>query len=112
MRTNNIGLGEPLDVPTGEWILCGYGRMGRWLHKYFGRHGIHPVVIDPDIKEVEGASRVINGHANPGLLEEAGIQQAAGIVAGTDSDHDNLSILMCVGSLRPNPFTIVRQDSH
>ncbi len=112
VRTTNISLGEPLDVPTGEWILCGYGRMGRWLHNYFGRHGIHPVVIDPDVDEVEGASRVINGHANRGLLEEAGIQQAAGIVAGTDNDHDNLSILMCVRSLRPNAFTIVRQNSH
>ena len=70
------------------------------------------MVIDPDVEEVEGASRVINGHANHGLLEEAGIQQAAGIVAGTDNDHDNLSILMCVRSLRPNAFTIVRQNSH
>lgn len=115
VRTKNISLGEPLDVPTGEWILCGYGRMGRWLHKYFERHGIHPVVIDPDVEEVEGGrggSRVINGHANHGSLEEAGIQQAAGIVAGTDNDHDNLSILMCVRSLRPNAFTIVRQNSH
>lgn len=112
VRNKGIHLGEPLDVPTGEWILCGYGRMGRWLHKYFERHGIHPVVIDPDVEEVEGASRILNGRANHGLLEEAGIQQAAGIVAGTDNDHDNLSILMCVRSLRPNAFTIVRQNSH
>jgi len=112
VRTKNICLGEPLNVPTGEWILCGYGRMGRWLHKYFERHDIHPVIIDPDVEEVPGASRVINGHANHGLLEEAGIQHAAGIVAGTDNDHDNLSILMCVRSLRPNAFTIVRQNSH
>ncbi len=112
VRTHNARLGEPLDVPTGEWIICGYGRMGSWLHKYFKRHGIHPVVIDPDVEEVPGASRVISGHANLGILEEAGIQQAAGIVAGTDNDHDNLSILMCVRALRPNAFTIVRQNSH
>jgi Trk K+ transport system NAD-binding subunit len=112
VRTSNIRLGDPLDVPTGEWILCGYGRMGRWLHKYFKRHGIHPVIIDPDVDEASGASRVIKGHANHSILEQAGIQQAAGIVAGTDSDHDNLSILMCVRSLRPNAFTIVRQNSH
>jgi len=112
VQTKNICLGEPLDVPTGDWILCGYGRMGKWLHQYFERHGIHPVIIDPDVEEVPGASRVIKGHADHGILEQAGIQQAAGIVAGTDSDHDNLSILMCVRSLRPNAFTIVRQNSH
>jgi len=112
VRTSNICLGEPLDVPTGEWILCGYGRMGKWLHKYFERHGIHPVIIDPDVEEVPGPSRIIKGHADHQTLEQAGIQQAAGIVAGTDSDHDNLSILMSVRSLRPNAFTIVRQNSH
>ena len=112
VRTSNICLGEPLVVPTGEWILCGYGRMGKWLHKYFERHGIHPVIIDPDVEEVPGPSRIIKGHADHQTLEQAGIQQAAGIVAGTDSDHDNLSILMSVRSLRPNAFTIVRQNSH
>ncbi len=112
VRTSNICLGEPLEVPTGEWILCGYGRMGKWLHKYFGRHGIHPVIIDPDVEEVPGPSRIIKGHADYQTLEQAGIQQVAGIVAGTDSDHDNLSILMSVRSLRPNAFTIVRQNSH
>jgi len=112
VRTSNICLGEPLNVPTGEWILCGYGRMGKWLHKYFERHGIHPVIIDPDVEEIPGPSRIIKGHADHQTLEQAGIQQVAGIVAGTDSDHDNLSILMSVRSLRPNAFTIVRQNSH
>ncbi len=105
-------LGEPLAVPTGEWILCGYGRMGQWLHKKFVRHGIHPVVLDPDVKEVPGAARVVHGHANQHTLKQAGIQHAAGIVAGTDNDHGNLRILMCVGALRPNAFTIVRQNAH
>ncbi len=105
-------LGRPLDVPTGDWILCGYGRMGKWLHEYFVRHGIHPVVIDPEVSEVPEASQVIRGHANRVSLEQAGIQHAAGVVAGTNNDHDNLAILMCCRSIRPNAFTIVRQNSH
>lgn len=112
VRTKGIKLGEPLDVPTGEWILCGYGRMGRWLHKYFVNHGIRPVIIDPDAGEVAGASKVIHGHANLNSLREAGIEHCAGIVAGTDHDHDNLSILMSVRALRPGAFTIMRQNSH
>ena len=70
------------------------------------------MIIDSDVEEVPGPSRIIKGHADHQTLEQAGIQQVAGIVAGTDSDHDNLSILMCVRSLRPNAFTIVRQNSH
>ena len=112
VRNRKAKLGRPLDVPTGDWILCGYGRMGKWLHKYFELHGIHPVVIDPDVSEVPETSQIIEGHANHLSLEQAGIQHAAGVVAGTDSDHDNLSILMCAHSLRPNAFTIVRQNSH
>ena len=112
VRTHEVNLGEPLDVPTGDWIICGYGRMGKWLHKYFEIHDINPVIIDPDVEAVSSGSRVINDHANRQSLQQAGIQHAAGVVAGTDNDHDNLSILMCVRSLRPNAFTIVRQNSH
>ena len=112
VHTKNIELGKPLEVPTGDWILCGYGRMGRWLHKYFVKHGIRPVIIDPDAEEVSGASKIIHSHANLDSLRDAGIEHCAGIVAGTDHDHDNLSILMCVRALRPRAFAIVRQNSH
>ncbi len=55
---------------------------------------------------------VINRHANHESLEEAGLEHAAGVVAGTDNDHDNLSILMCVKAIKPDAFTIVRQNRH
>lgn len=112
VHAKGVKLGEPLDVPIGDWILCGYGRMGKWLHQYFVKHGVRPVIIDPDVGEVAGASKIIHGHANHHSLKEAGIDRAAGIVAGTDHDHDNLSILMCVRAVRPEAFTIIRQNRH
>lgn len=105
-------LGRSLQAPTGNWIICGYGRMGKWLFKEFGRHGIKPVIIDPNVEQVEGAAMVISKHANGNSLQQAGLSQAAGIVAGTDSDHDNLNILMSAQALRPDAFTILRQNSH
>jgi len=105
-------LGRPLQVPTGDWIICGYGRMGQWLYKQFILHGIKPVIIDPKAGEIEGAARIINNHADGDTLDEAGLDHAAGVVAGTDNDHDNLSILMCVQSKKPDAFTIVRQNRH
>ncbi len=112
VRSPNVKLGKPIELPTGDWIICGYGRMGRWMYRYFVRHGINPVIIDPRAENVEGAARIINSHANRDALQEAGLDHAAGVVAGTDDDHDNLSILMSVNALKPDAFTIVRQNSH
>ena len=105
-------LGQPITVPTGNWIICGYGRMGKWLYRQFIQNGIKPVIVDPNAGKVEGAAAVINHHANSATLVEAGLENAVGVVAGTDNDHDNLSILMCVKSIKPDAFTIVRQNRH
>ena len=107
-----VKLGQPVVLPTGNWIICGYGRMGRWLYRHFVLNGIRPVIIDPQAGHVEGAAQVIPRHANRESLQQAGLENAAGVVAGTDNDHDNLSILMCVNSLNPDIFTIARQNRH
>jgi len=112
VRNPSVRLGQPIKVPTGDWIICGYGRMGKWLYKHFVVNGIKPVIIDPRAEQIEGVARVINSHANRETLQTAGLEYAAGIVAGTDSDHDNLSILMSVQALKPDAFTIVRQNTH
>ena len=112
VHTAGVRLGQPLNVPSGDWILCGYGRMGQWLHKFFMIHGIRPVIIDPDVGDVPGASKIIHSHADQHSLQEAGIDHAVGVVAGTDNDHDNLSVLISARALKPDVFIIVRQNSH
>jgi len=112
VKADNVRLGEPLTVPSGIWIICGYGRMGQWLQRQMCQHGIETVVIDPDVAESDANGRIITGYADYKTLEKAGIRKAAGIVAGTDSDSDNLSILMCSQQLNPKIFTIVRQNRH
>lgn len=112
VQARGVRLGNPLNVPSGDWILCGYGRMGQWLHKYLMQQGINTAVIDPYAEESGDAARVVLGHANRTTLKEAGIENAAGIVAGTDKDTDNLSILMSAQALNPNVYAIVRQNHH
>ena len=112
VRNPSARLGKPIEVPTGDWIVCGYGRMGRWMCRHFVQNGIKPVIIDPRAENIEGAARIINEHANRNSLQDAGIDHAAGVVAGTDSDHANLNIVMNVKALKPDAFTIVRQNSH
>jgi hypothetical protein len=86
--------------------------MGKWLYQQFVMNGIRPVIIDPEAQAVEGAALVISSQANRETLLQAGVEDAAGVVAGTDNDHDNLNILMCLNSIKPDIFTIVRQNRH
>src|SRR5690606_38044687 len=43
-------------------------------------------------------------------LREAGVERAAGIIAGTSSDVDNLSIAVTARQLNPGLFVILRQN--
>lgn len=113
VRSKSTRLGEPINAPTGDWILCGYGRMGKWLHNYFARQGIHPTIIDPNLDPNDDSNgRMIATHADHQALIQADIENAVGIVAGTDSDTDNLSILLCAQSLNQAIFSIARQNKH
>ena len=70
------------------------------------------IFIDPRAEAVEGAARVITSPASAETLKEAGIDHAAGVVAATDSDYDNLEVLMAVRAMKPDAFTIARQNTH
>ena len=112
VRSPGVRLGEPIKIPTGNWIICGFGRMGQWVYRHFVQNGIRPVIIDPRAEAVEGAARVITSPASAETLKEAGIDHAAGVVAATDSDYDNLEVLMAVRAMKPDAFTIARQNTH
>ncbi len=114
VRAHGVKLGQALQVPKGDWILCGYGRMGHWFRKYMANHGIYPSIIDPnvDLKEHIGSEKIIQAYADRKTLQEAGIEEVAGVVAGTDNDSNNLGILLNTEALNPKAFTIVRQNDH
>lgn len=96
--------------PRGKWIICGYGHFGRAIARYLALPDIELTVIDP---EGEGPA---NGHTVRGLgteasiLEQAGIMEANGIVAGSDNDVNNLSIAMMAKKLNPKIFVVARQN--
>jgi Trk K+ transport system NAD-binding subunit len=101
------------DIPTGTWILCGFGRLGQEIQHSLVALGIPTIVIDPTIDpELAEEGRMIAGRATQQTLLAAGIQQAAGIVIGTNSDPDNLSILLNAKKLNPDIFVLVRQNRH
>ncbi|WP_290797819.1 NAD-binding protein [Halomonas sp.] len=109
-----VKLGVPVKVPRGDWILCGYGRMGHWIQRCLLAHGVGVRIIDPGVdSSVAGDGTVIvQAHADHASLVTAGIDDAAGVVAATNRDSDNLSTLLSVMALNPDTFRIVRQNSH
>lgn len=109
-----VKLKQPFRPSLGTWVLCGYGRMGQRLREALQAQGVRTVIIDPDM---EGAENLpdedkVLGYTNAETLRKAGIDRAVGVVAATDSDSDNLGILLTARSLNPRVCTIVRQNRH
>jgi voltage-gated potassium channel len=105
-------LDRPVRPPKGTWIVCGFGRMGKSLREALAEQQIHTVVIDPDPEGIlEQRDRII-GYTNARTLREAGIEQAVGIVAATNSDSNNLGILLNALMLNPDLFVVARQNRH
>ncbi len=105
-------LDKPLHVRKGPWILCGYGRMGSCIERELTAQGVETVVIDPYVDEVPDNCRVIREHGDTDTLTDAGMDEAAGLVAGTDSDAENLGILLSARRFGTDAFLIVRQNQH
>lgn len=107
-----VKLDRSVRPPRGTWIVCGFGRMGKSLIAAFEQQQIRTVVIDPDPEGMRIPEGRIVGHTNARTLREAGIEQAVGIVAATNSDSNNLGILLNARMLNPDLFVVVRQNRH
>jgi voltage-gated potassium channel Kch len=96
--------------PHGHWVVCGYGRFGRECVRALRKHGLDVTIIDPTAQAEDGlnAIRGVGTEAQP--LVAAGIERAVGIVAGTDDDITNLSIVVTARQIKRELFTVVRQN--
>lgn len=104
-------LPTPLYPPHGTWILCGYGRLGKAIHENLAREGVEMRIVEAN-PEVTGCADfcVIGRGTEAETLQAAGVEGAAGIVAGTDDDANNLSIVMTAAQLNPDLFMVARQN--
>ncbi len=113
VRDKDATLDRYIMPPIGTWIVCGYGRMGHEVNRVLSKYGIKTAVIDPhDSKEEEHIDRYIVGRTTAKTLAKAGIEEAVGILSGTDDDGHNLGILLNARYFNKHLFTIVRQNRH
>ncbi len=110
---------EPLKFHAGHWILCGYGRFGISLYASLQEHSINTTILEADEiiceqfkqKNIKQSSNIITGSGvDEIILDKANIKQAVGIIAGTDNDSNNLSIIMTARQMNPNIFVVARQN--
>ncbi|MEY6431992.1 potassium channel family protein [Thioalkalicoccus limnaeus] len=97
----------------GRWILCGYGRFGRALHKHLADPSREFIVIEaqPDrTGRPTGAKLVTGPGTEADTLEQASVCDAVGLVAGTDDDANNLSIIMTARELNRDLFVVAREN--
>ncbi len=109
--------GEPLTeltpVASGKWVLCGYGRFGLPIYDQLIEAGIEVQVIEPYPEARNAPEGTVTGWGTEAVtLEEANIRDAVGIVAGTNDDSNNLSIIVTAMELNPELFTVVRHSEH
>lgn len=100
-----------LTPPRGHWILCGYGRAGQAIHHALRGEAIEVTTIDPN---AELLANVPNGVVGLGTdietLERAGVREAQGLVAATDNDTRNLSVVISARAMNPDLFLVARQN--
>jgi len=109
--TSTADLREPVTPPRGTWVICGFGRFGKAVVQTLTYEGIKTVVIEakPEITGIPENS-VIGRGTEAITLREANIQDAVGIIAGTDDDANNLSIIITARDLNKDLFSVARQN--
>lgn len=102
---------EPAAPPRGLWLLCGYGRFGKAVHRFLTFEGLKTRIIESDHELTSPPEGSVKGRGTEAVtLRNAGISEAVGIVAGTDNDTNNLSIIYTAKEQNKNLFTVARQN--
>lgn len=108
---HNAPLTEFTSPPSGNWILCGFGRFGKAVRRQLAIEGVNTTIIEANAQLTAAQDDAIEGRGTEaGTLILAGVNNAVGIIAGTDNDPNNLSILITAHDLNPELFMVGRQN--
>jgi voltage-gated potassium channel len=99
-----------------HYIICGYGRVGRRVGSEFRDAGVQYIVLDstPESKHFAEQDRIpyVEGTGTRDEdLEAVGLAHAKGLVASSDSDVDNLYIVVSARATRSDLFVVARAST-
>ena len=90
----------PAPIEGNQWVVCGFGRLGRAIHESLTAQGLDVHVVDPAVADAPPVwTRGLGTEEH--TLRSAELSNAAGIVAGTNHDPDNLSIWLTARTSNP-----------
>lgn len=96
-------------LPKGRWIICGYGRLGKAIQKELANDDIELIIVDPNPENHDAPDNTITGRGTEAkTLHEAGIMDASVVIAASDDDANNLSVLITAQQLNKSVTTIAR----
>jgi voltage-gated potassium channel len=97
--------------PTeGRWVMCGYGRFGREVTADLRAADLDVTIIEPAELGTPEPGVIVGDASEPGVLAQADLPSAVGLIAGTDNDTTNLSMLATARRLNPQLFLAARQN--
>lgn len=95
-----------------HYIICGAGRVGRSVARELARRPVPLVMIENNEEKAErhrGQWLMLAGDATrESVLQQAGIEEAIGLVAATTTDATNTYIVLTARSLNPKLKIIAR----
>ncbi|MEW5822127.1 MAG: potassium channel protein [Cyanobacteriota bacterium] len=98
---------------TKHFIICGFGRTGKYISSYLLAEDLDFLVVDNDLESIKDAQEhdklTIQGDAtNDDILCAAKIKDAKGLFACLSSDADNMFVTIAAKELNPNVDIVVR----
>lgn len=110
---NTPNIRETTPVPRGKWIICGYGKFGKAIKSQLDAHNIQNTVIAENDLSHKLPEDYIEGNGTEAhTLEKAGIHDSVGVIAGTNDDANNLSIILTAQQIKNTLFTVGRLNQH
>ncbi len=98
------------EPPRGRWVVCGYGRFGREVTGDLERAGMEVTIIEKERQAVPDP-RIIEGSGiEAEVLDRAGVASAVGLVAATDNDTSNLTVITAARKRNPDLYIVARQN--
>lgn len=104
VQGGNLHVSKSDILPIGKYIVCSKGRFGKTLQNTLDNNQIEYTYLDINKDTHEKVS------SDREFFIQAGIMDAACIIAGTNDDAINLSIVATARTLNPNIFVIVREN--
>jgi voltage-gated potassium channel len=106
---------EDIDSLRGHVIICGYGRIGRYLARLLKAEEKPLIIIERDAPKAAAAVGdgylVVEGDStDEEVLMRAGVGRAAAVIAGLGSDADNLFVTLSVRELNPSCRVVARAE--